>query len=119
MEQFEHELKAALRRREPAADFTARVMASVAAEAPQPQPVQRKPIEFPGRPAVRRPAVFRWAAWGAMAASLVFGALAIRHQRAERRAAEQAEMQLMESLTVAGSKISQARDKVWGAPRGD
>jgi hypothetical protein len=120
MERFERDLKQMLARREPAADFTARVMAGVQAAAAKTQ----EPVEFPGsravrQPQARRPPVFRWAAVGAMAASLAFGALALRHQRAERRAAQQAEAQLMESLSVAGSKISQARDKVWGAPRGD
>jgi hypothetical protein len=116
MDRFEHELKARLERREPSTDFTARVMERVRAQAEE--PAEAAPIEFPARPR-RRPAVFRWAAAGAMAASLAFGALAVRHQRAERRAAEHAEAQLMESLSVAGSKVSQARDKVWGAPRGD
>jgi len=114
MEPLERELKASLTRHEPSEDFTAKVMAAVAVES-----APRRTVEFPVRRPARRPAVFRWAAYGAMAASLAFGVLAIRHQRAEQRAAEQAEMQLMESLSVAGSKISQARDKVWGAPRGD
>ena len=115
MDQFERELAARLARREPAPDFTARVMAEVlsAGEA------EDAPLEFPARKRTRRPAVFRWATVGAMAASLAFGVLAVRQQRAERRAAEQAEAQLMESLSVAGFKVSQARDKVWGAPRGD
>jgi hypothetical protein len=116
MKPYEHELKALLARKDPSADFTARLMAklqSEVAEAP-------KPIEFPAPPKVnRRPAVFRWAAVGAMAASLVFGVLSVRQQRAERRAAEKAEAQLIESLSLMGAKISLARDKVWGAPRGD
>lgn len=117
MKPYEHELKALLERKEPSADFTARVMAAVQVEAAQAQ----GPIEFPAPPprAVRRPAMFRWAAVGAMAASLVFGVLTVRQQRAERRAAEKAEAQLIESLSLAGAKISLARDKVWGAPRGD
>ena len=114
MDQFERNLKAALRRREPSADFTANVMAAIAAE-----PSRSNIVEMPVRRVGRGPAVFRWAAVGAMAASLAFGVLAIRDQRAERRAAEQAELQLMVSLSVAGSKVSQAADKVWGAPRGD
>ena len=119
MEPFERELKQLLTRREPADDFTARVMAAVRAETAE----KPGPVAFPGPRRVRRPPVFRWAAVGAMAASLAFGVLAFRQQRAERRAerraAEQAEMQLIESLSVAGSKISQARDQVWGASRGD
>ncbi len=115
MDPFEHELRARLARREPPSDFTERVMAKVRAEAPA-APV---PVETPGRARRRRPAAFRWATVGAMAASLAFGVLVVRQQRAERRAAEQAEAQLMESLSVAGFKVSQARDRVWGASRGN
>lgn len=116
MDPFEHELKARLARRKPSGALTARVMAGVRAES---RGEGRTPIEFRPPKRVRRPAVFRWATVGAMAASLVVGVLAVRHQRAERRAAELAEVQLMESLSVAGTKVSQARDRVWGAPRGD
>ena len=115
MEPLERELKKLVMRHEPSEDFTARVMAAVAAESAAPRAL----VELPVRKPARRPAVFRWAAVGAMAASLTFAVLAIRQQRAEKRAAEQAEMQLMETLSVTGSKISQAADKVWGAPRGD
>jgi negative regulator of sigma E activity len=117
MKPREHELKTLLARREPSPDFTARIMAAVRAETDQ----ARKPVEFPAPApkAARRPVVFRWAAVGAMAASLVFAVLTVRHQREEKRAAERAEAQLIESLSFAGAKISMARDKVWGAPRGD
>ena len=120
MDPFEHELKAHLERREPSADFTARVMAGVRAAGQD----REAPVEFGAPAPKRRPAVFRWATVGAMAASLVFGVLVVREQRAERRAAEHAEAQLaeaqlMESLSLAGTKVSQAHDKVWGAPRGD
>ncbi|MCB1018631.1 MAG: hypothetical protein H6509_03885 [Bryobacterales bacterium] len=113
MKPFEHELKAVLTRREPSEDFTARVMAAVAAEAGAASKVAEMPVRR------KRPAAFRWAAVGAVAASLTAGFFAIRHQRAERLAAEQAEIQLMESLSLAGSKISLARDRALGAPRGD
>lgn len=114
MKPSEHNLKDLLARREPSEDFTARVMAAVNAE----KEGGRKVVESPARS--RRPAVFRWAAVGAAAASLTAGVFALRqHQRAEKRAAEHAEMQLMESLSLAGSKISMARDRVLGAPRGD
>ena len=116
MDPFEHELSARLARREPSADFTARVMAGVRKGAGEDKaPV----VEFRKPAPKRRPAVFRWATVGAMAASLLVGALAVRYQRAERRAAEQAEAQLIESLSFAGMKVSEARDKVWGAPRGN
>jgi len=115
MDPFEHELKARLARHEPSVDFTARVMASVQAAAGQ----DKAPIEFRAPRPSRRPWALRWATVGGLAASLAFGFLAMRYQRAERRAAEQAEAQLMESLSVAGMKVSQARDRVWGAPRGD
>lgn len=116
MEPFERELSARLARREPSADFTARVMAGVRTAAEEEKPPV---VEFRAPVRKRRPAVFRWATVGAMAASLLVGALVVRHQRAERRAAEQAEAQLIESLSFAGMKVSQARDRVWGAPRGD
>lgn len=115
MDPFERELKLRMARRAPSADFTARVMAGVDALADR----AKAPVELPVRKPARGPWAFRWATVGAMAASLAFGVLAVRQQRAERRAAEQAEAQLMESLSVAGTMVSQARDKVWGAPKGD
>ena len=92
MERVEFELKEVLARREPPADFTARLVRRVRAKPPPPS--------LP----------WRWVAVGAMAASLSLGFFVY----AERQAAvaQQAETDLVLSLQLAGMKINQARDAV-------
>lgn len=92
MERVEFELKEALARREPPADFTARLMRQVRAE-----------------PAPRR-GLWRWIAVGAMAASLSAGFFVYSERQAI--AARRAEADLVLSLQIAGVKISEARDAV-------
>lgn len=87
---LDDELRSALERREPSPDFTARVLARVAAQ--------------PMRPARVWP---RWVA--AMAASLLLaaGALEYRHYQGER-----AKAQVMLAVRIAGSKLNKAQKKV-------
>ena len=99
---IENELGGAFGRREPAPAFTERVMKRVRAEggrAPQP---------------VRKSLVWRWAAAGAMAASLALGVYFQRNdsKQASSAADEQAATELMLSLQLAGKKINKARDVV-------
>ena len=95
------ELKRALSRKQPAADFTARLMDQVRVE----------------RPAVRRFPLKRWSIVGAIAASLTVGVYIRQQRRAEppppSPEAELAVEQLFESLQVAGWKIHQAREAVF------
>jgi hypothetical protein len=95
------ELKQALTRRQPSADFTGRVMLQVHAE----RRVRRFPLK-------------RWSIVGAIAACLTVGIYVRQHRRAAPVApptaeAELAEEQLLESLQVAGWKIHQAREAVF------
>lgn len=109
MDRHEFELKRALARREPAPDFTSRVMSSVRAEGeaheaggPQSIAVLRQ-----------RSQAWRWAAVGALAASLMLGVV-VEQRRTDRQAAELAEAQLYETLLLAGEKMHQAREGVRG-----
>lgn len=95
------ELREAFTRKEPSADFTARLMQQVRAE---------------GR--VRRFPLKRWSIVGAIAASLTVGIYVRQHRRAAAPAppsaqAELAEEQLLESLQLAGWQIHQAREAVF------
>jgi negative regulator of sigma E activity len=91
------ELKEIFERQNPAADFTARVMAQVRAER-----VRKKPV------------ILRWAAVGALAASLTLSVYVSRQRERTRvqQRAVQAEAQLIESLQIAGMKIGKAREAV-------
>lgn len=109
MDQFELELKRALEAKDPASDFAARVMSEV----------RSTPAIGTDRPATEvvtfsrvRRRVWKWAAVGAVAASLAVSVL-VEQRRSERRAAT-AEAELYETLLLAGEKLSQARDGVTG-----
>jgi hypothetical protein len=97
MDRLEDELKQIYRRQTPSPDFKDRVMGQVRAEAK------------------RKFAPFRWAAVGALAASLTVGFFVGRQQQKQhrlQREAELAETQILESLQIAGFKIGQAREAV-------
>jgi hypothetical protein len=88
---LENEIRAALARREPPADFTARVLARAAAE-----PAGRG----------RR----RWTRWAAaMAASVLLAAGAAEFH--EYRG-EQAKAKVMLAVKIAGAKLNKAQKKV-------
>jgi hypothetical protein len=92
------ELKEIYARQNPSADFSARVMTQVRAE----RGVRKKPV------------ILRWAAVGALAASLTLSVYVSRQRERTRvqQRAEQAEAQLIESLQIAGEKIGKAREAV-------
>lgn len=95
------ELRQALSRQQPSADFTARVMQQVRAG----QRVRRFPLK-------------RWSIVGAIAASLTVGIYVRQQRRAAppphpSAEAELAEEQLLESLQLAGWQIHQAREAVF------
>lgn len=123
MARLEDELKVALARKEPGADFTAAVMRRVRQSGTFPAAL----VEFPaGRSSslTRLIPRRRWAIVGAVAAALAVGVFvgqrhnqqAKRHladlQAAETRQAQQAGQELMLSLQLAGVKVNKARDAV-------
>ncbi|MGA2132759.1 MAG: hypothetical protein ABSH50_10735 [Bryobacteraceae bacterium] len=88
---LDDELRSALQRRQPSPDFTARVLARVAAES-------------------ARPAVRAWPRWvAAMAASLLLaaGAMEYRHYQGER-----AKAQVMLAMRITATKLNKAQKKV-------
>jgi hypothetical protein len=97
MEPVHDELKEMFGRQNPSADFTARVMTQVRAERVR-----------------KRPVIMRWAAVGALAASLMLSVYVSKQRERTRvqQRAEQAEAQLIESLQIAGIKIGKAREAV-------
>ena len=113
MDPLERDLAELLTRREAPDGFRASVMERVRAEA------ERQPasvVEMP-RSAWKRPwsKTWRWAAAGSLAASLTIGFFVQNHNRKQRVADERAEAELMDALQVAGLKIHQAREKIYGA----
>lgn len=102
------ELRGLLSRREPSADFAARVMEQVRAE---PKPVRRFPFK-------------RWSIVGAIAASLIVG-IYVRQQRrgvepvTQVIDAETAAEQILQTLGTAGYKFNLASDAVFGRPAQD
>ena len=95
MERLEGELERMLARRDPPEGFTERVMGRVRGE--------RRRF-FPA---------WRWAAAGALAASLAAGIYVERRQaRLERERGEAAKDELVLSLEIAGAKINKAREAV-------
>jgi hypothetical protein len=109
MDRYELELRRALARREPASDFTSRVMEQVRRESADERPEQQV-ISFPARRSQR---YWRWAAVGALAASLTIGVV-VEQRRSNRRQAEAAEAQLYETLLLVGEKMNQARTEIRG-----
>lgn len=107
MDLFELELERRLARREPADDFSARIMDCIREEA------ESSPANAWGRGS--RTKAWSWALTGALAASLAVG-MFVQNRRVEKRAAQQAETQLMEALFVTGEKIQIARVKASSAP---
>jgi hypothetical protein len=95
MASLEDDLKSALTRREPAPDFTDRVLARVAAAAPRraPQPWQQPR--------------FRWLAAVAAALLLTAGGLEYRQYQGER-----AKDQVLLAMRIAGGKLNKAQRKV-------
>jgi hypothetical protein len=107
MDQYELELRRALKPQDPGSDFTARVMSRVRkGETASTDLDTDQVVQFPR---LRR-VFWRWAAVGAVAASLTIGVV-VEQRRSERRA-QQAEAELYETLLLAGEKISQARAQV-------
>jgi hypothetical protein len=106
MSRLEDELREALRREDPGPQFTARVLARVAAaQRPNESWWQRMVSAF-------RPAKTRWAVAGALACLfLAIGGIEYREQQV-RIEGEAAKERLVLALRIAGTKLNLARDKV-------
>ena len=98
---LDDELKAALRREGPPADFAARVLARI--EAPSPGLRWRRWIQ---------PALLRWAMAAALIVVFVLGGFQYRRER-ERVAGERAKRQLVLALRITGAKLQLAQAKVY------
>lgn len=103
MTDFEDQLKRALERREPSADFTARVMA----RAIQP----KRPLAPLGW--------MNWRSWAAagIAAGLCLGALGIEveHRQKVQREGEAARAQLIQAMHITSTKLRQIHKRVQGS----
>ncbi len=112
MDLFELELERRLARRNPAPGFSERMMQAVRTQA------NPEPAAAWGRGAWSK--AWGWGLTGALAASLAVGVF-FQNRRVERRAAEQAEAELIDALFVTGEKIQIARTRAGGgaAPGGN
>ncbi len=127
---FDDELKNALRREAPSADFTDRLMARIA-ELPSPETQKKQNVEKEGGGtwwqkivATLQPPQMKWAMAGAMAALLIVSVVGMnryrQHQLELRRQAEIAEAeegqrakeQVMFAMRIASAKLNVAQKKV-------
>ena len=104
--QIEHELKAALSRKEAPPNFAEQVLARVAE-----QRSARQLARDPWWSIFTQP-ILRWAAITATAASLVIGGIHYRNVQRERAKGEAAKQQLMLALRIAGNKLQLAKARV-------
>lgn len=122
MNRFEDELRAALRRQEPASDFTGRVLERITQlPAPQTQTREKLREKTDWRQRIAKffqPPQLKWAMVGAMALLLVAAAIGVHryreHQRAMAEMAEgqRAKEQVMLAMRIASQKLNVAQKKV-------
>jgi len=99
----EDDLRAALRRKEPSADFTAKVMARLGEQPAQKGRGMREMKEFS---LLRWPVMLRWAVAGAVAAVFLLGLGLQQYQRRQQQArAEQARRQTILALQITAQKM--------------
>ena len=100
MTDFEDQLRRALERKEPSADFAARVMAGVT------QP--KRPLAW-----------VNWRSWAAagIAASLCLGALGleVEHRRKIEQQGKAASAQLMQAMHITSAKLQRIHKRVQGS----
>jgi hypothetical protein len=106
MTEFEDQLRRALERKDPAPDFSARVMARVSA--------QRRPRAIASW--------FQWPAWtaAAIAASLLLASTGLdleRRQHVARAQGEEARAQLIQAMEITSAQLNKIHKKVQGAVR--
>ncbi len=119
MNRLEDELRSALGREQPSADFTDRVMARIA----QSPTVSKQEKERNHNGWLKRLAGFfqppqmKWAMAGAMACLLAFAAIGVSRYRERQRAieiaeGEKAKEQVMLAMRIASAKLNVAQKKV-------
>jgi len=117
MNRLEDELRSALGREQPSADFTDRVMARIA-QLPAKQEKERNNNGWLKRlAAFFQPPQMKWAMAGAMACLLVFAAIGVSRYRQHQRAieiaeGEKAKEQVMLAMRIASAKLNVAQKKV-------
>lgn len=117
MNRLEDELRSALRREQPPADFTDRVMARIA-QLPARQEKERSSDGWLKRLAgFFQPHRMKWAMAGAMACLLAFAGIGVSRYREHQRAIETAEgekakEQVMLAMRIASTKLNVAQKKV-------
>ena len=97
---FERELREALRRKEPSAGFAARVLASLPEQRPSRWSVW-----------VQQP-VLRWAAVAVVIVAASTGGLMYREHQQELERGQMAKKQLILALCITGSKLQLAQERV-------
>ena len=107
LKQLDQMLRTGLRRQSPPPDFVEQVLARVVQE--NDASSQKESTHWYA--CFSRP-VIRWAAFAAVAASLVVGTIQYRSVQRERAKGEAAKQQLMLALHIAGSKLQLAKSKV-------
>ncbi len=109
MNRLEEELRQALQRKQPSADFVARVMARLEEK---PAPEVKKPFWLFNLGSLRRP-VLHWAgATLAVFLLLSLGALRYQHYLEEKREGEAAKAQVIRALQIASSKLNRAQQLI-------
>lgn len=112
MSYLEDDLKAALRREEPPADFADRVLARLNRP---PEPSWRERLSV-----LMRPPRVQWVALSVIVSVLIpFAGVQYHKERQYLAEGERAKQQLLFAVHVAGSRLHQAQRKVMGASRMD
>ena len=116
--ELEKALRETLQREEPAADFTERLLARIAAEECAPVALQSEELrESRWQQFLKlfQLPTLRWAAAGALACLLLFSVVGVQRYREQQREiaeGERAKEQVMLALQIASSKLNTAQRKV-------
>ena len=116
--ELEKALRETLQREEPAADFTERLLARIAAEERVMVALQSEEVrETRWRQFLKlfQMPTLRWAAAGALACLLMFSVVGVQRYREQQREiaeGERAKEQVMLALQIASSKLNTAQRKV-------
>ena len=108
MTPFEDELKRALARQEPSANFTARVLTKAVTQGSSPE--RRSIANFAGRPFLFSGLSLRFASLAALVLLLLGGFAYQRHVQIEK--GEAAKKQLLVAMHIAGAQLRQAQLRV-------
>jgi len=109
MSNLEDDLKIALRREEPSADFTGRVLARLS------QPVPAEPTWRERLAVLLRPPRLQWVAVAVIVSVIIpVAGVQYRKELEYRAQGERAKEQLLFAVRMAGSKLHQAQRKVLG-----